>query len=224
MDGRPNEVDEQDAERDHWKQVMKTMLTYEDFVGLELRRRQEHLNRLPAACTDRLPAASFDKIAAIAAASQSNQYFLQEVVAYQCASFFKHFPDEAFPTPFTRQDGISTSQQHRNEAIIHSLFREWSAEGSAERAKSFGMIISELQSVLPVTQGNIWSQRVLVPGSGLGRLPLEISALGYACQGNEFSAFMAIPSNFILNAVDSANCFEIFPWIDRWHPYLPYLP
>ena len=41
--------------------------------------------------------------------------------------------------------------------------------------------------------------RVLVPGAGLGRLAFEIARLGYSCQGNEFSYFMLITSNFILN-------------------------
>jgi hypothetical protein len=35
-------------------------------------------------------------------------------------------------------------------------------------------------------------QRVLVPGAGLGRLPLEIASRGYACQGNEFSYYMLL--------------------------------
>lgn len=40
--------------------------------------------------------------------------------------------------------------------------------------------------------GDGTSQRVLVPGAGLGRLPLEIAARGYSCQGNEFSYFMLL--------------------------------
>lgn len=57
--------------------------------------------------------------------------------------------------------------------------------------------------------------QVLVPGCGLGRLAMEIAAKGepstlrgcpgaesgsgFASQGNEFSAYMLIASNFILN-------------------------
>lgn len=40
---------------------------------------------------------------------------------------------------------------------------------------------------------------ILVPGAGLGRLAYELARLGYACQGNEFSMFMLLGSNFILN-------------------------
>lgn len=41
--------------------------------------------------------------------------------------------------------------------------------------------------------------KVLVPGAGLGRLAFEIASRGYSCQGNEFSLFMLIASNFVLN-------------------------
>lgn len=41
--------------------------------------------------------------------------------------------------------------------------------------------------------------KVISPGSGLGRLPLEICLRGYQSMGNEFSYFMLILSNFILN-------------------------
>ena len=43
------------------------------------------------------------------------------------------------------------------------------------------------------------SVKILVPGSGLGRLAFDIAHLGYYCQGNEFSMYMLIASNFMLN-------------------------
>ncbi|CAK0884895.1 unnamed protein product [Prorocentrum cordatum] len=49
-----------------------------------------------------------------------------------------------------------------------------------------------------------WSEdapwtRVLCPGSGLGRLPFEASAMGYAAEGNEFSYHMILANQWILN-------------------------
>lgn len=43
------------------------------------------------------------------------------------------------------------------------------------------------------------SVSVLVPGAGLGRLAHEFARRGYNCQGNEWSLFMLIASNFVLN-------------------------
>ena len=111
---------------------------------------------------------------------------------------------------------ITSSDQHRNTAIIHSLYREWSAEGKEERNQSFLPLITALQTYLPITNPALkYTFKVLVPGSGLGRLPLEIASLGYCCQGNEYSAFMAAPANFILNAIQTKNSYKINPWIDR---------
>lgn len=54
-----------------------------------------------------------------------------------------------------------------------------------------------------------------MPGAGLGRLPLEIAARGYACQGNEFSYFMLLTSNFLLNAAGAAGAIPVFPFLDQ---------
>jgi carnosine N-methyltransferase len=64
---------------------------------------------------------------------------------------------------------------------------------------------------------------VLVPGAGLGRLAFDIARRGYSCQGNEFSFYMLLASNFILNRYDLARVayfrvevehqFTIYPWL-----------
>lgn len=41
--------------------------------------------------------------------------------------------------------------------------------------------------------------KVLIPGAGLGRLAFEVAKRGFTCQGNEFSFYMLMASNFILN-------------------------
>jgi carnosine N-methyltransferase len=54
---------------------------------------------------------------------------------------------------------------------------------------------------------------VLVPGAGLGRLAYDIAHLGYTCEGNEFSMFMLLASNFILNRSGGINSFKVHPWV-----------
>lgn len=44
-------------------------------------------------------------------------------------------------------------------------------------------------------------RRVLVPGSGLSRLLMEVVERGYGGQGNEFSYQMLLVSNYMLNHV-----------------------
>ena len=50
-------------------------------------------------------------------------------------------------------------------------------------------------------------------GCGLGRIVLEFAAMGYGSQGNEFSYFMLLGSNFMLNCIEKVEQFEIKPFI-----------
>lgn len=84
-------------------------------------------------------------------------------------------------------------------------------------------MLEELSRHLPATDASTGRKhRVLVPGAGLGRLPLEIAARGYGCQGNEFSYFMLLTSNFLLNAAGAAGAITVFPFLDQtcnlWAP------
>ena len=56
------ERDDNYEEATHWKDVMRTLLHYEDFIAIDVQRRQEHLNRLPNKWADRLPSSTFDKL------------------------------------------------------------------------------------------------------------------------------------------------------------------
>ena len=200
-----NEDVEDVEERNHWRDVMRTLLMYSDFVAHDLQNRQEHLNRVKQSWANRLPDVTFTKLEGIEHAAQANQQIFDEIVDFQSDGNSPH-PDDG--------PRIGYSQQHRNQAILHSFYREWSEEGASERAQSFGPLIEELQRLLPVSESNAYQQRVLVPGSGLGRLPLEIASKGYQCQGNEFSAFMAMASNFVLNAISEEKMYTIYPWLE----------
>ena len=56
------ESDENHQEATHWKDVLRTLLHYEDFIAMDIRRRQEHLNRLPDKWADKLPPGSYSKL------------------------------------------------------------------------------------------------------------------------------------------------------------------
>ncbi|XP_021303567.1 carnosine N-methyltransferase isoform X4 [Sorghum bicolor] len=96
--------------------------------------------------------------------------------------------------------------------IVRNIVRDWGEEGQKERDECYKPILEELNRLFP----NRSDQRppsCLVPGAGLGRLALEISSLGFVSQGNEFSYYMLICSNFILNHTQEANEWTIYPWI-----------
>lgn len=63
---------------------------------------------------------------------------------------------------------------------------------------------------------NINDVKVLVPGAGLGRLTYEIALRGYYCEGNEFSLFMLVASNFALNNCVLANQYTLYPYVHQY--------
>lgn len=103
--------------------------------------------------------------------------------------------------------------------VLKNAARDWSDSGKAERDASYGRIVEALLKALPPGRGSAVEEsaeeedeerrekedretsppRVLVPGSGLGRLCVDLVQAGYAAQGNEFSYYMLLASAFALN-------------------------
>ncbi|KAI4341895.1 hypothetical protein MLD38_026566 [Melastoma candidum] len=96
--------------------------------------------------------------------------------------------------------------------IIRNIVRDWAEEGRKERDQCYKPILEELDALFPNRDADR-PPSCLVPGAGLGRLALEISSLGFICQGNEFSYYMMICSSFILNNTQEEGEWTIYPWI-----------
>uniref|UniRef100_A0A7S2VE53 carnosine N-methyltransferase n=1 Tax=Entomoneis paludosa TaxID=265537 RepID=A0A7S2VE53_9STRA len=108
----------------------------------------------------------------------------------------------------------SDAQISKVSSVLKSLARDWSAEGKAERDMAYAPILELVQRYLPIpstqqppkasssTNGptpTATVPRLCIPGAGVGRLACELAAKGYAVQGNEFSLYMLLASDFILN-------------------------
>ena len=65
--------------------------------------------------------------------------------------------------------------------MLKNLVRDWSADGAAERAQSYGRMTAELKSRFAGWPADAAPPRVLVPGAGLGRLALEVAAMVRTC-------------------------------------------
>ncbi|KAI0324168.1 N2227-domain-containing protein [Cubamyces sp. BRFM 1775] len=106
----------------------------------------------------------------------------------------EQFPDEIQPSSLLQPDFAGDLGRVR-ESLKHFV-RDWSDEGRNERAKIFEPILEVLRAEQPSKREHM---RVLVPGSGLGRLAWEISQLGYHTTANELSAFMNLAFRFLLS-------------------------
>lgn len=103
------------------------------------------------------------------------------------------------------------------KTTLKQFVRDWSVEGKSERDACYSPIISEIVKLYPPNEIEPSSVSVLVPGAGLGRLAFEIASRGYVSQGNEFSMFMLIASNFVLNRSPCEECFTIYPWLNNFN-------
>ncbi|RXK41707.1 hypothetical protein M231_00942 [Tremella mesenterica] len=115
----------------------------------------------------------------------------------------------------------SDSSQDKIRSTLRSLVRDWSAEGAEERRACYDPCLQALQrhyQRLSVVEKN--RVKVLVPGCGLGRLALEIAARGFASEGNEFSVYQLLVSNYMLNQVTTPHQHTIYPHVHSWSNHL----
>jgi carnosine N-methyltransferase len=68
----------------------------------------------------------------------------------------------------------------------------------------YGPIMEEIHSYFPEPINKQTGERVSIlhPGCGMGRLVFDLALEGYKSQGNEFTYFMLLASNFILNQAE----------------------
>ncbi|KAL1641800.1 hypothetical protein SLS58_005840 [Diplodia intermedia] len=98
-------------------------------------------------------------------------------------------------------------------STIRQMYRDWSAAGAGERAACYGPVLAALAAEHASTPRTARDAvRVLVPGAGLGRLVLEVCALGFAVEGNEISYHQLLASSFVLNHAARAGQFAVHPW------------
>ena len=90
---------------------------------------------------------------------------------------------------------------------------DWSEVGKEEREMCYAPIMQELDKLYPKRRDNNDSGldttgkstpgrnevKILCPGAGLGRLAFDIANNGFECEGNEFSLYMLLGSNYVLN-------------------------
>ena len=100
-------------------------------------------------------------------------------------------------------------------STLRLFIRDWAIEGLDERTSTYKPILNELKLFFKDRPKKDFEVgiNVLVPGAGLGRLMYEIAKLGFKSQGNEFSYYMLICSNYIFNNTTKENEFVIQPLI-----------
>lgn len=92
--------------------------------------------------------------------------------------------------------------------------RDWSTVGDRERSTSYGPVLDILNCEYPAEDIDRSKIKILTPGSGLGRITWELFSHGFHSEGCEFSWYMILASQFILNRCSASDVvFRIFPYI-----------
>ena len=114
--------------------------------------------------------------------------------------------------PANRALALGSDYADRVRSTLVQLVRDWSAAGAREREACYGSMLEALEKRWPDPTARR-AVRVLNPGAGLGRLTYEVAARGFTSQGNEFSMFMLLMSNFVLNSAAVKDAFTVYPFV-----------
>ena len=206
-----------EAEERHHLECNIAMLQYSIFMKTEIERRENHLKQISNVQKQYLPYEKMiNDIKKLKQAVHANQVLLNNIA--DDSIYDKH--REYLNANFVR----CTSKPHQMskvKTIIEQIVRDWSKEGEVERNECYLPIINELKKRLPIrnntnndNNSNVEEDcRVLIPGFGLARILVDIAALGYAVEGNEFDYFMIFASTYFLNGGLAPYSIDIFPYI-----------
>ncbi|KGO49651.1 hypothetical protein PEX1_096760 [Penicillium expansum] len=93
------------------------------------------------------------------------------------------------------------------------LSRDWSTQGVKERQAVFPPVLGGLEQHFG---GNGRGKKVLVPGSGMGRLASDIADLGYDVTANELDYGSILAYHLLTNHTTSLHQHTLQPFVTKW--------
>ena len=172
-----------------------------DFKSLS----EDHLKRLSFNYTERLNKLKM-------AIWQNYSFLLKIADPYKnMFKLFKGKSGEILMEPLS----VEVKDIIKMRSTLRLFTRDWAIEGLEERNSTYKPILEELKNFFEKRPKKDFEEgiNVLVPGAGLGRLMYEIAKLGFKSQGNEFSYYMLLCSNYIFNNTTKKNEFILQPFI-----------
>lgn len=189
------EIDEE--ERINFYNIIAAFRCYRANSLNHVNRKEAYLNSLPG--THQTMLANYrDHLQKVRYCIEANYKVIKHIIQDADCLFYNDSKSTNLSqppvTPKVRNQDIQKVQ-----ITLKQIFRDWSVQGQAERDQCYKPIIDEIADFFQDKHGAVENVKILVPGAGLGRLIYEIAYRGYYCEGNEFSLFMLIASNFVLN-------------------------
>lgn len=110
------------------------------------------------------------------------------------------------------RETATSSDVNKAYSTIRQFYRDWSAEGAAEREICYGPVLHDLKEEFAKRNDAGEEIKVLVPGAGLGRLVYELCRAGFAAEGNEISYHQLLASSWILNHTSGPQQHTLYPF------------
>nr|XP_019051309.1 hypothetical protein I302_01758 [Kwoniella bestiolae CBS 10118]OCF30239.1 hypothetical protein I302_01758 [Kwoniella bestiolae CBS 10118] len=153
--------------------------------------------------------------------SHSHSYSHEQPHSHSRGNGNGHGDGHLPPNDYKKQQQESDLSQDKIRSTLRSFVRDWAIEGRRERKACYDPCLEALEKYYPLPEPeDERTIRVLVPGCGLGRLAMEIAARGFASQGNEFSSYMLIASDWVLNHTTHRHSHTIYPYLHSFSNHL----
>ncbi|GAM25080.1 hypothetical protein SAMD00019534_082550 [Acytostelium subglobosum LB1] len=154
----------------------------------------------------------------------SNDESYQSGSSYHDGSSFSYQSSTSSSSPSPKKSKSSSKRGVRwgpNTIIdkVLNLFllvvRDWSSEGLDERVQSYNPFYASLERYYPSVEQRR-DIKVICPGAGMGRLPYDISMLGFHTTLNENSLFLIVALKRIFSGgVNDLNSQTLYPFIHQ---------
>lgn len=197
----------------HFREVNAAFLNYKIDSLRDIARVERDFNSIDKRFLEYLSGDYAEKIEKCKKAIDQNHKFCDLVID----QYKDMFPTKTLQTGETIYGPfwVANKDISKTRSTMRQLVRDWSAEGKAERDACYIPLINEVKRCYPNPSPENMV-RVLCPGSGLGRLPFDLATHGYSAQGNEFSYYMLLVSNVILNETPHKEMYEVLPYIHNF--------
>uniref|UniRef100_A0A1I8N7Y3 carnosine N-methyltransferase n=1 Tax=Musca domestica TaxID=7370 RepID=A0A1I8N7Y3_MUSDO len=203
--------EEEEEEKQHLQKIISALKFYRKYSLAKVNKTESYLNSLPKRHQQMLSKYRHH-LSIVRDCIDKNQVVIKKMLVDNplCDSSSVSQRD---------LDGHVAKIRHQEmehaQSTLKAIARDWSPECVEERDQSYKPIIEAIEQYFNPKDYNENEVKILVPGCGLGRLTYELACRGYECEGNEFSYFMLIASNFVLNFCTDENMYSLYPWVHQ---------
>lgn len=199
-----------EEERLHFYKIISSFKSYRVFNKTVFMKRLKYLSTLPE--EEQKLLMKYRKRVEDALKCIDHNHSIIKMIIQDVEVMFENI--EHKPLPGQKEWKRLTNQDlDKVNITLKQIYRDWSKEGAVERVKCYDPILKQIEEHFPATSCDRTKCKILVPGAGLGRLAFEIAKLGFISEGNEFSFFMLMAANFILNKCTGVDLHEVYPWV-----------